>query len=180
MGHGARAGIVAMILAANAAAGAAPRADESLGEKVDLAPAGEPARPHLLVGTRARPDSGELDLRLTDGRAASTTNAATLSPEGGRAARSRWHRGLKGAAIGAAAALTATLSWWALTDDPEKDLGLGFGLFLYTPAAAGLGLSIGLALPPAQLEDELSPPRASLAAGLRRHAPRGLQLSLRF
>lgn len=173
--------LLAVLTLTAAAAGAQP-AEGSLAERVrvTLAPASEAAQPRLLVGTLTRIDSGELGLQLDDGRTATAAVAAVRRFERSRGPASRWRHGLEGAAIGAAAALTATLSWWALSDDPEKELGLGLGLFLYTPAAAGLGLSIGLALPPAERWETTEPPRASRAAALRGRAPRGLQLSVRF
>lgn len=168
-------------LALAAAAAGAQSADAPLGERVrvTLAAAGARTEPSPLVGTLARLDSDGLNLRLADGRTQTVAIEDIRRFERSRGPASRWQRGLKGAAIGAAVALTATVSWWALSDDPEKELGLGLGLFLYTPVAAGLGLSVGLALPPAERWETTSP-RSARVGTLERQVPRGLQLCVRF
>ncbi len=175
-----RASLLAVSTLMAAAAGAQP-ADASSGERVrvTLAPASAAAPPRLLVGTLTRIDSDELRLQLADGRTESAAIEDIRRFERSRGPASRWQRGLKGAAIGAAVALTATVSWWALSDDPEKELGLGLGLFLYTPVAAGLGLSVGLALPPAERWETTSP-RSARVGTLERQVPRGLRLCVRF
>lgn len=171
--------VLAAVLTA-AAAGAQPAAPEP-GQRVrvTLAPAGQ-AGPATLVGTLARIDADTLSLRLADGRLETVASGDVGRLERSRGHGSRWRRGLKGAAIGAGLVLAAAAVWGVTSDAPEKDVGAGFWLFLYTPAAARIGLSVGLGLAPPERWERLEPSRPGRATGVGRHAPGGIQVSVRF